>query len=143
MEEEQKDLIAALVAEVVLDFPRHFVAETEQFVQGLGLLPEHRGQHNSLVLPQRIAVSRQFAHILARDTVPQRKQLADFENQQLHTAERRMSALEMPAVSTLAVEHNNIAVVGRTVLESDIVAVADVIALVDTRTDSFSVAIDA
>ena len=130
---------------MVLDFPWHFVAETEQFVQGLGLLPaEHRGQHNSLALPQRIAVSRQLVHILARDTVPQQKQLADFDNQQFHTAERRMSAgLEMPVVSTLAVEHNNIAVVGRTVLESDIEAVADVIALVDTRTDSFSVAIDA
>ena len=132
------------MAEVVLDFPQHFVAETEQFVQGLGLLPEHRGQHNSLVLPQRIAVSRQLVHILARDTVPQREQLADFDNQQLHTAERRMSAaLEMPVVSTLEVEHNNIVVVGRTVLETDIVAVADVVALVDTRTDSFSVAIDA
>ena len=108
------------------------------------MLPEHRGQHNSLVLPQRIAVSRQLVHILARDTVPQRKQLADFDNRQLHTAERRMcAALEMPVVSTFAVEHNNIAVVGRTVLETDIVAVADVVALVDTRTDSFSVAIDA
>lgn len=108
------------------------------------MLPEHRGQHNSLVLPQRIAVSRQLVHILARDTGPQRKQLADFDNQQLHTAERRMSAaLEMPVVSTLEVEHNNIVVVGRTVLETDIVAVADVVALVDTRTDSFSVAIDA
>lgn len=53
------------------------------------------------------------------------------------------AALEMPVVSTLEVEHNNIVVVGRTVLETDIVAVADVVALVDTRTDSFSVAIDA
>ena len=129
---------------MVLDFPWHFVAETEQFVQGLGLLAEHRGQHNSLVLPQRIAVSRQLVHILARNTVPQRQQLADFDNQQLHTAGQRMSAaLEMPVVSALAVEQNNIAVVERTVLETDIVAVADVVVLADTRTDSFSLAIDA